>query len=112
MRTYEERTAELHLRMRARRAKLRSRNRAAAAGAIAACLSLTVLFAFAVSGAPVRAFDLPVGGTAASIFAQNGALGYVLVALLAFCLGVAATLLCRRLKLDEEGGDKRNARRH
>ena len=38
-------------------------------------------------------------GTTASIFSDNGALGYLVIGILAFCLGVSATVLSYRVHL-------------
>ena len=36
---------------------------------------------------------------AASMFGENGALGYIIIGLLAFFLGVCVTILCFRIRL-------------
>lgn len=106
MRMNEERVAELHQRMRAReRMKERRRCRALGAGAAAAGIALVVAFAAMISQTPVQAPVAASGGVAASIFAENAALGCVVVGLLAFCLGALVTALCFRLKNHAEDGE-------
>ena len=49
------------------------------------------------------------GGAAASIFADHAVLGYVVIALLAFCLGTLATVFCFRVKKhkkEQENNDR------
>ena len=107
MRTSEERVAELHRRMCARRA---ARLRRVSAGVIAACLVLVLLFAVEISRLPVRGTNAAFIGAAASIFTEHAALGFIVVAIVAFCLGAMATALCYRLRAhmaDEEKHDDR-----
>ena len=109
MRTSEERVSELHRRMDLRRrAKARRRYRLACASAVAACLAAVLLVAVAVSRVPVQAPAAVSGGIAASLLADHAALGVVLVALVAFCLGVTVTLLCVRLRRNMEKEEKRD----
>ena len=42
----------------------------------------------------------------ASIFAGSGALGYIVIAIIAFLLGVALTMFCIRLREWQERKDK------
>ena len=110
MRTSEELVEELHRRMDARKKRLeRRRLYGLCAGACAACLALVVLFAMAVSRLPLQSPGAGVYGTAASIFADRAALGYVAVAIVAFCLGAFVTIFCFRLKKhrEEEPDDDR-----
>ena len=110
MRTPEERVEELHRRMDAlKRAKARRKYMAACATACAACLVLAVALALAVSQLPVKNTGAVNGGVTASAFADHAAPSYVLVAVVALCLGVLATAFCFRLKrrMDEEKRDDR-----
>ena len=109
MRTSEERTQELHRRMELRRRQqARRRFRLSCAAAGAALLVLVIAVAFAAAGlSPVLPGQAP-GEAAASIFAEHDALGYVVIALLAFCLGVLFTVSCFRLRrhMEEDGDDR------
>ncbi len=109
MRTSEDRVAELHRRMhqRARAKKARRYLRTAALSA-AACLAVVVLFAYEISRTAVHGQAAMNSGAAASIFAEHAALGYVVVAIVAFCLGALVAVLCYRMKKrmhDEETPD-------
>ncbi len=98
MRTNEERLAAMH----ARAAELRRENRKkltrlAGGASVVLCLALVAALAVwmprlsaALPGAP--------GAMSASIFSGSEALGYIVVALLAFLLGVSVTVFCLRLK--------------
>ena len=105
MKTYDSWTDELHRRMDDRR-KTKKRNRmigfAAASGSV--CLALVVLIAVGISRIPGHDTVVSPGGFVASIMADNPAVGYVIVALLSLCFGVALAVFCMRLKrhLDEE----------
>ena len=110
MRTSEERIQELHRRMeQTRRARDYRRVRMLAAAAGTLSVAVIVLVAVWISRIPVRIPAAGPAGTAASIFAGQGALGYVITALLAFALGIMLTIFCYRLRkrLDEEDRDDR-----
>ena len=99
MRTYEERVNELHLRMNALEHKKTVRNvRLISTAAYSACALIAALLAVMISGVQIQAPGGFGGGAAASIFADHTALGYVVVAILAFCLGTLVTILCHRMK--------------
>ena len=106
MRSHEERVAETKRRIAAREQekKLR-RGRIVMASAAAACLALLVGAALVMPDLTVR---IPADGesgfeTAASIFHSTAALGYIVIGLLAFLLGVCVTVLCFRLRqMDKE----------
>ena len=113
MRTSEERIAELHHRMDAlKRAKALRRYRLTCAAACTAALFITVLMAWSVSRLPVQASDAASGSAAASVFSGHPALGYVVAALAALCLGVLVTIFCFRLKRRMMNGDTGNDRKH
>ena len=102
MRSNEERVAEVKRRIaeKERQKKLR-RSRIAAVSAVAACLVLIVVLSLFMPGI---AGQLRPGGYSdyemvASMFGENGALGYIIIGLLAFCLGVCVTILCFRIRL-------------
>ena len=99
MRSNEERVAEVKRRIaeKERQKKLR-RSRISA---VAACLVLILVLALFMPGI---AGQLRPGGysdyeMAASMFGENGALGYIIIGLLAFLLGVCVTILCFRIRL-------------
>ena len=99
MRTSEERVRELHRRMAAmEREKRRRRVQLLCAAACTACLAVTVAMALVIASLPVRSPGELAGSAAASIFADHASLGYVAVALLAFCLGAMVTVFCFRMK--------------
>jgi len=105
MRSNDERIAELHrLSRRQAREAARRRFRAACAGMSAVTLALTVFMATAVSRTKLSVPALMPESRTASIFTQNDALGYVVITILAFTLGVLLTVFCFRLKkrLDEK----------
>ena len=102
MRSNEERVVEVKRRIaeKERQKKLR-RSRIAAVSAVAACLVLIVVLSLFMPGI---AGQLRPGGysdyeMAASMFVENGALGYIIIGLLAFLLGVCVTILCFRIRL-------------
>ena len=99
MRTSEERVQELHRRMEAmEKEKSRRRVLLMCAAACTACLAITVALALAVASLPVRSPGKLTGSAAASIFAEHALLGYIVVGLLAFCLGMLVTIFCFRMK--------------
>lgn len=102
MRSNEERIAEVKRRIaeKERQKKLR-RSRIAAFSAVAACLVLILVLSLFMPGI---AGQLRPGGYSdyemvASMFGENGALGYIIIGLLAFLLGVGVTILCFRIRL-------------
>ena len=111
MRSNEERVAEVKRRIaeKERQKKLR-RSRIAAFSAVAACLVLLIGASLAMPGiaASIQTGDYCGFETAASIFHSGVALGYIVIGLLAFLLGVCVTVLCFRLRQmnREDGQDK------
>ena len=101
MRSHEERVAETKRRIaKIEREKRLWRNTVTMASAVAACLVLLVGASFAMPGiaASIQAGDYSGFETAASIFHGGAALGYIVIGLLAFLLGVCVTVLCFRLR--------------
>lgn len=99
MRTSDERLQELHRRMAAmKNVRIRRTMRIHCAAVCTAALAAVLLVAFSVANTPVKTPDAVIYGTSASIFADHGALGYIVVSVTALCLGVLATILCFRLK--------------
>ena len=93
MRTYEERTTEAKRRIAVReRAKRLRRGKMAVISSAAASLVMPGITARIQTG------DGSGFATAASIFHNSAALGYIIIGLLAFLLGVCVTVLCFRLR--------------
>ncbi len=101
MRSHEERVAETKRRIAARqREKRLRRNTITIASAVAACLALLIGASLAMPGiaASIQTGNYSGLETAASIFHGGAALGYIVIGLLAFLLGVCVTVLCFRLR--------------
>ena len=101
MRSHEERVAEAKRRIaKIERAKRLRRNTFTMASAVAACLALLVGASLAMPGiaANIQTGDYSGFETTASIFHSGTALGYIVIGLLAFLLGVCVTVLCFRLR--------------
>ena len=101
MRSLEERVAETKRRIAARQQEKRlRRNTITIASAVAACLALLIGASLAMPGiaASIQTGDYSGFETAASIFHGGAALGYIVIGLLAFLLGVCVTVLCFRLR--------------
>ena len=117
MRSHEERVAETKRRIaKMEREKRRRRNTVTMASAVAACLALLIGASLAMPGiaANIQTGDYAGFETAASIFHGGAALGYIVIGLLAFLLGVCVTVLCFRLRQmsREDGQDKEREDAH
>ena len=101
MRSNEQRVAETKRRIaEIERKTRRRRSNGILLAAAAACLTLIVGVSLAMPG---LAAQLPADGyagseMAAGIFHGSAALGYIVIGLLAFLLGVCLTVLCFRLR--------------
>ena len=113
MRSHEERVAETKRRIAARQQEKRlRRNAITMASAVAACLALLIGASLAMPGiaASIQTGDYSGFETAASIFHGGAALGYIVIGLLAFLLGVCVTVLCFRLRqMNREDGQDRES---
>ena len=110
MRTSEERVQELHRRMEDLQWSRRHRQYVIASiMACAACLVIAIILAISVAGLPAGNPIADSGNYTASIFTDYSALGYVVVALVAFCLGALVTIFCFRLR--EHMGVKKDDRK-
>ena len=101
MRSHEERVAETKRRIaQIERAKRLRRNTITMASAVAACLVLLIGAALAMPGiaANIQTGDYVGFETAASMYGGGAALGYIVIGLLAFFLGVCVTVLCFRIQ--------------
>ena len=118
MRSHEERVAETKRRIaKIEREKRLRRNTITMVSAVAACLVLLIGASLAMPGiaASIRTGDYSGFETAASMYG-GGALGYIVIGLLAFLLGVCVTVLCfllrqmnREDRQDEESEDVHGA---
>ena len=101
MRSHEERVAEAKRRIaKIEREKRRRRNTITVASAVAACFVLIVGASIVMPGivANIQTGDYSGFETAASMYGGGAALGYIVIGLLAFLLGVCVTVLCFRLR--------------
>ena len=101
MRSHEERVAETKRRIaKMEREKRLRRNTITMASAVAACLVLLIGASLAMPGiaANIQTGDYSGFETAASMYGGGAALGYIVIGLLAFLLGVCVTVLCFRLR--------------
>lgn len=113
MRSHEERVAETKRRIaKMEREKRLRRNTITMASAVAACLVLLAGASLAMPGiaASIQTGDYSGFETAASMYGGGAALGYIVIGLLAFLLGVYVTVLCFRLRqMNREDGQDRES---
>ena len=113
MRSHEERVTETKRRIaKIERENRLRRNTITMVSAVAACLALLVGASLAMPGIASRIQTGDYSGfeTAASIFHSDAALGYIVIGLLAFLLGVCVTVLCFRLRqMNRENGQNRES---
>ena len=109
MRTSEQRVEELHRRMVHRDKEKALRGyRIQRNVAFVVCFALAVMTAFVAARVPIRYPVVGSNGASGSLFANSAFLTYVVVALLAFCLGAFVTIFCFRLRRHiEESNDDR-----
>ena len=117
MRSHEERVAETKRRItKIERETRRRRNSVTMASAVAACLVLLIGASFTMPGivASIQTGEYAGFETAASMYGCGAALGYIVIGLLAFLLGVCVTVLCFRLRQmnREDGQDKESEDAH
>ena len=101
MRSHEERVTETKRRIAKIEQEKRLRhNMVTMASAVAACLVLLIGASFAMPGiaASIQAGNYAGFETAASMYGGGAALGYIVIGLLAFLLGVCVTVLCFRIQ--------------
>ena len=112
MRSHEERITETKRRIAKIEQEKRRRDTITMASAVAACLALLIGASLAMPGiaASIQTGDYSGFETAASIFHGGAALGYIVIGLLAFLLGVCVTVLCFRLRqMSREDGQDRES---
>ena len=113
MRSHEERVAETKRRIaQIEREKRLRRNTITMASAVAACLALLIGASLAMPGiaASIQTGDYSGFETAASMYDGGAALGYIVIGLLAFLLGVCVTVLCFRLRQMNREDDQNKER--
>ncbi len=95
-----KRAGEIEREARGRRARLTG------LGATFGGLAAVVLFALLMPSFETASLSAEASARA-SLFAQSGALGHVVIGVTAFLLGVAVTVLCYRLQKgrDDRGGE-------
>ena len=101
MRSHEDRVAETKRRIaKIERENRLRRNTLTMASAVAACLALLIGASLAMPGiaARIQINDYAGFETSASMYGGGAALGYIVIGLLAFLLGVCVTVLCFRLR--------------
>ncbi len=106
MRTTEERLSAMHERAEQLEYKKNVRKTwAVTAGAIAASFAIIVSVAFAIPSVIDRAQGFtPDESMSASVFASGSMLGFVVIGILAFVLGISVTILCYRIKRYKKHG--------
>ena len=116
MRSHEERVAETKRRIaKIEREKRLRRDKITMISAVAACLALLIGASLAMPGiaANIQTGDYSGFETAASMYGGSAALGYIVIGLLAFLLGVCVTVLCFRLRQmnreDTQDGESEDA---
>ena len=113
MRSHEERVAETKRRIaKIEREKRLRRNTITMVSVVAACLALLVGASLAMPGiaASIQTGNYSGFETTASIYGGGAALGYIVIGLLAFLLGVCVTVLCFRLRqMNREDGQDRES---
>ena len=113
MRSHEERVAETKRRIaKMEREKRLRRNTITMVSAVAACLTLLIGASLAMPGiaASIQTGDYAGFETAACMYGGGAALGYIVIGLLAFLLGVCVTVLCFRLRqMSREDGQDRES---
>ena len=119
MRSHEERVVETKRRIaQIEREKRLRRDKITMISAAAACLALLIGASLAMPSiaASIQTGDYSGFETAASMYGGGAALGYIVIGLLAFLLGVCVTVLCFRLRQmsredrqDEESEDAHGA---
>ena len=111
MLSHEERIAEVKRRIAEKEHQKRLRQaRIAAVSGVAACLAVIVGVSLFMPGIVDRIELGTTSGfeTAATILGGNAAIGYIVIGLLAFVLGICVTILCFRIRQlnNEEERDK------
>ena len=117
MRSHEERVVETKRRIaKIEREKRLRRDKITMISAVAACLALLIGASLAMPGiaANIQTGNYSGFETAASMYGGGAALGYIVIGLLAFLLGVCVTVLCFRIRQfsREDAQDKESEDAH
>ena len=105
MRTNEDRIAAMHARAKELNKEQRAR-KVRVMQVVGAAVSVAATIMLAVFMPKITEYDPdPVSGSSASVLNDSGALGFVVIAIIAFLLGVAATMFCYRLREWQERKD-------
>jgi len=91
-----------------RRKKASRRAAALSAASVFVCLALIVGAASLLSVLPAAAGEDGVPAAYGSLILSSSFLGYIVIGVLAFALGVCVTLLCRALRASKEKEDRRD----
>ena len=101
---YEERVEKLHHKMEVLDKKRTQKViMIQTAAAFAACLVLSIASALMIWRFPVSGSVGIPGSMTGSVFTENGALGYIMVAIISLCLGISFTLFCVLLRKRMKG---------
>ena len=113
MRSHEERVVETKRRIaKIEREKRLRRDKITMISAVAACLALLIGASLAMPGiaANIQTGNYSGFETAASMYGGGAALGYIVIGLLAFLLGVCVTILCFRIRQMNREDDQNKER--
>ena len=110
MRTNEERIAALHTRAaELEKEKKEQRVRILQAVSAAVCFAAVIVLAFLMPGSAENfAGGSPQNGMSASMLSGSSVLGYIVIGIAAFLLGVSVTIFCFRLKKWEDGKNQQS----
>lgn len=111
MRTDEERINAMHVRAaeldeQRRARKVRIMQSAGVAVSFAAVIILALFMPRLADFGPGGPDGSAVEGMNASIFGDSAALGYIVISIIAFLLGVSLTIFCFRLREWQEGKNR------
>jgi len=105
MRNTEEQLREI--RMRSEKLKQKQKDRkAVATGCISICACIAMIVAASLSLPSFKTSAATHSVKYGSLVISTPHLGYVVIGILAFLLGICVTLLCVRLRGDKSGWDK------
>ena len=108
MRTNDERIAAMHRRA-SELMQERKQKKMRLAGAVSGALGILIILLLAAAlsaGSALSAPQMAGIGMSGSIFSANGSLGYIVIGIVAFMLGVSVTVFSFRLKDWREGRDE------
>lgn len=99
MRSNEERIAAMHMRAsEIRNEQVKRRNSIIGYASVLVCFISVIGMGLVLPGLLTQTVPGDLDGMNASIFSDNGALGYIVIGILAFMLGAAVTVFCIRLR--------------